>query len=235
MQLWARVALPLGLHAPPTPHPLSTPACANGVRVLVPKPSGASELPESLAQAQCWCGIHWSGTPAWEAWGRGRIGGGVMGIQQAPRCRAGRGAGPVWAGHRGAVKGWGGRGGCGRAGEPSPGPGPRSLPQPLSHGRRLVRPAGRRGSGGSAYLLAAAGRPWGPGERRGCGAAKGCTSRGGCGSGRRSGWWWQWRPEPWTFRAGAGLQTRYSSSPPWARGTRARVLKFTGEREMKAT
>lgn len=208
--------------SPPTPHPppaLSTPACANGrVRVLVPKPSGASELPESLAQAQCWCGIHWSGTPAWEV----------------PRCRAGRGAGPVWAGHRGPVKGWGGRGGCGRAGEPSPGPGPRSLPQPLSHGRRLVRLAGRRGSGGSAYLLAAAGRPWGPGERRGCGAAKGRTSRGGCGSGRRSGWWWQWRPEPWTFRAGAGLQTRYSSSPLGS-GNTCPGLKFTGEREMKAT
>lgn len=31
-----------------------------------------------------------------------------MGIQRVPRCRAGRGAGPGWAGHSGPVKGWGG-------------------------------------------------------------------------------------------------------------------------------
>lgn len=86
----------------------------------------------------------------------------------------------------------------------SPRLGRRRLPQPrpLSHGRRLVRPAGRRGSGRSAFRLAAAGLGKG-GE---CGAEEGRPPKGGCGSGRRSGRWRR-RTEPRTF-----CQTRYSSS-----------------------
>lgn len=105
----------------------------------------------------------------------------------------------------------------------SPRPGRRRLPQlrPLSHGRRLVRPADRRGSGRSAFRLAAAGN----GKEGGRGA-EGCLSWRGCG--KRSGW--RRGTEPWAFQAGADHQTRYSSFP--LQGKSARGLSSSPREKM---
>lgn len=111
--------------------------------------------------------------------------------------------------------------------DPSPRPGRRRLPQlrPLSHGRRLVRPADRRGSGRSAFRLAAAGH----GKEGGRGAER-CLSWTGCG--RRSGW--RRGTEPWAFQAGADHQTRYSSFPR-LEGTSARGLSSSPREKRNST